>query len=68
MQSPTHALLYQHGELQFDLDISEPRNLVHVLQTFFAYQEENIAAWHTAVAEFRETVPELGEKLTGLIA
>ena len=67
VQSPTHALLYQHGQLQLDLDISEPRNLVHVLQSFFAYQEENISAWHTAVAEFRETVPELGEKLTGLI-
>ena len=67
IQSPTHALLYQHGQLQLDLDISEPRNLVHVLQTFFGYQEENIAAWHTAVAEFRETVPELGEKLTVLI-
>ena len=66
-QSPTHALLYQHGQLQLDLDITEPRNLVHVLQTFFAYQEENISAWHTAVAEFRETVPELGEKLTALI-
>ena len=67
VQSPTHALLYQHGELQLDLDISEPRNLVNVLETFFAYQEENIAAWHTAVSEFRETVPELGEKLTALI-
>ena len=66
-QSPTHALLYQHGQLQLDLDITEPRNLVHVLQTFFAYQEENISVWHTAVAEFRETVPELGEKLTALI-
>ena len=67
VQSPTHALLYQHGQLQLDLDITEPRNLVHVLQTFFAYQEENIAAWHTAVAEFKETVPELGEKLAALI-
>ena len=67
VQSPTHALLYQHGQLQLDLDITEPRNLVHVLQTFFAYQEENISAWHTAVAEFRETVPELGEKLAALI-
>ena len=66
-QSPTHALLYQHDELQLDLDITEPRNLVNVLETFFAYQEENIAAWHTAVSEFRETVPELGEKLTALI-
>ena len=67
IQSPTHALLYQHGRLQLDLDITEPRNLVHVLQTFFAYQEENISAWHTAVSEFRETVPELGEKLAALI-
>ena len=67
VQSPTHALLYQHGELQLDLDISEPRNLVHVLQTFFAYQEENIAAWHIAISEFRETVPELGGRLAALI-
>ncbi|MYH81843.1 N-6 DNA methylase, partial [Candidatus Poribacteria bacterium] len=67
VQSPTHALLYQHGQLQLDLDITNPRNLVHVLETFFAYQEENIAAWHTAVAEFREIVPELGEKLAALI-
>ncbi len=67
VQSPTHALLYQHGQLQLDLDITEPRNLVHVLQTFFAYQEENISAWHTAVAEFKETVPALGEKLAALI-
>ena len=66
-QSPTHARLYQHGQLQLDLDITEPRNLVNVLQTFFAYQEENISAWHTAVSEFKETVPELGEKLATLI-
>ncbi|RKU29934.1 DNA helicase [Candidatus Poribacteria bacterium] len=67
VQSPTHALLYQHGQLQLDLDITEPRNLVNVLQTFFAYQEENISAWHTAVSEFKETVPELGEQLAALI-
>ena len=67
IQSPTHALLYQHGVLQLDLDITEPRNLVRVLQGFFAYQEENIAAWNTAVAEFRDKVPELGEELATLI-
>lgn len=58
IQSPTHALLYQHGELQLDLDLTEPRNPVRVLQGFFAYQEENISAWHTAVSEFKDTVPE----------
>ncbi|MCY3739633.1 MAG: N-6 DNA methylase [Candidatus Poribacteria bacterium] len=67
IQSPTHALLYQHGQLQLDLDITEPRNLVHVLQTFFTYQEENISAWHTAVSDFKDTVPELGDKLAALI-
>ena len=67
LQSPTHALLYQNGQLQLDVDITDPKNLVHVLQTFFAYQEENISAWHGAVAEFREIVPELGEKLAELI-
>ena len=49
------------------MDITEPQNLVRVLQGFFAYQEENIAAWHTAVSDFREIVPELGEQLTELI-
>ncbi|RKU11059.1 DNA helicase [Candidatus Poribacteria bacterium] len=66
-QSPTHALLYQNGQLRLDLDIAEPKNLVQVLQNFFMYQEENISAWHAAVAEFREIVPELGEKLAALI-
>ena len=67
VQSPTHALLYQRGQLHLDLDITEPTNLVRMLQTFFGYQEENISAWHTAVAEFRETVPQLGEQLAALI-
>ena len=67
IQSPTHALLYQHGQLQLDLDITEPRNLIQVLQTFFTYQEENISAWHSAVADFKDTVPELGDKLAVLI-
>ena len=67
VQSPTHALLYQRGQLHLDLDITEPTNLVRMLQTFFGYQEENISAWHTAVAEFREKVPQLGEQLAVLI-
>ena len=67
IQSPTHALLYQHGRLQLDLDITEPRNLVHVLQAFFTYQEENISAWYSAVADFKEMVPELGGELAARI-
>ncbi len=67
VQSPTRALLYQDGQLQLDADITDPRNLVQVLQTFFTYQEANIAAWHTAVADFKAAVPALGAKLAALI-
>ena len=67
LQSPTHALLYQHDELQLDLDLTEPRNLVQVLESFFAYQAENISAWHAAVSEFKEMVPDLGKQLAELI-
>ena len=67
LQSPTHALLYQHDELQLDLDLTDPRNLVQVLESFFAYQAENISAWHAAVAEFKEMVPDLGKQLAELI-
>lgn len=67
LQSPTHALLYQHDELQLDLDLTDPRNLVQVLESFFAYQAENISAWHAAVAEFKEMVPDLGKQLVELI-
>ena len=66
VQSPTHALLYQHGQLQLDLDITEPRNLVHVLQTFFAYQEENIAAWHIAVAGIPRDSARTRRKVNGI--
>ncbi len=60
IQSPTHALLYQNGTLRLDVDVSEPENLIHLLDTFFGYQEENIADWYAAVEEFKEKVPVLG--------
>ena len=60
IQSPTHALLYQNGTLRLDVDVSDPENLIHLLDTFFGYQEENIADWYAAVEEFKEKVPVLG--------
>ena len=66
-QSPERALLYQDGQLVLDVDITDRRNIVLLLQTFFAYQEDSVSAWHTAVADFKETVPELGAKLAVLI-
>ena len=60
IQSPTRALLYQNGHLRLDNDLTDPKNLINLLNTFFAYQEENIVDWYAAVEEFREKVPVLG--------
>ena len=60
IQSPTRALLYQNAHLRLDRDLTDPKNLIELLNTFFAYQEENIVDWYAAVEEFREKVPVLG--------
>ena len=66
-QTPHRAILYQNGALVLDLDITDPRNLIQLLETFFAYTEENLAEWDAAVTTFQETIPELGAKLETLI-
>ena len=60
VQSPIRALLYQNGHLRLDHDLTDPKNLIDLLNTFFAYQAENIVDWYAAVEEFREKVPVLG--------
>ena len=60
IQSPTRALLYQNGHLRLDHDLTDPSNLINLLNTFFGYQEENIVDWYAAVEEFKEKVPVLG--------
>ena len=66
-QTPHRAILYQNGALVLDLDITDRQNLIHLLQTFFAYTEENLAEWDAAVNTFQDTIPELGAKLETLI-
>ena len=60
IQSPTRALLYQNGHLRSDVDLTDPNDLINLLNTFFAYREENIVDWYAAVEEFKEKVPVLG--------
>ena len=60
IQSPTRALLYQNGHLRLDVDLTDPSNLINLLNTFFAYRAENIVDWYAAVEEFKEKVPVLG--------
>ena len=66
-QTPHRAILYQNGALALDVDITEPRDLIQLLETFFAYTEENLAEWDAAVNTFQDTIPQLGAKLEALI-
>ncbi len=66
-QTPERAILYQNGREVLDADITERETLVSVLETFFAYERENAAEWHAAVAEFKTKVPELKREVEALI-
>ena len=61
------ALLYQNGHLRLDVDLTDPKNLIDLLNTFFTYREENIVDWYAAVDEFKEKVPVLGRGVASLI-
>ena len=61
IQSPTRALLYQNDHLRLDVDLTDPSNLINLLNTFFAYREEDITDWYAAVEAFKEKVPVLGQ-------
>ena len=68
IQSPTRALLYQNDHPRLDVDLTNPSNLINLLNTFFAYREEDITDWYAAVEEFKEKVPVLGQGVANRIA
>ncbi len=66
-QAPERAMLYQNGRLVADEDISQPENLVEILRLFCEYRPPAYEQWETAVAEFKEQVPQLAQSLLELI-
>ena len=62
-QTPQRAILYQNGHEVMDIDITEPANLIRVLQFLFAYAPPELENWQTAVTDFREHVPDLASEL-----
>ena len=66
-QNPQRGILYQNGEMVFDVDITEPPRLIDALQSLFAAPPAALENWHAAVAEFKEKVPALGRRLAELI-
>ncbi len=66
-QNPQRVILYQNGQVALDLDITAPANLISALQYLFSYVPPALDNWQTAVADFREHVPDLANKLKELI-
>ena len=66
-QTPERAIVYQNGNETLDLNITEPTHLISALQHLFAYTPPALDNWQTAVADFREHVPDLASKLKELI-
>ena len=66
-QTPQRIILYQNGQVALDLDITEPARLIAALQHLFAYVPPALDNWQTAVADFREHVPDLANRLKELI-
>ncbi len=66
-QEPGRAMLYQNGRLVADEDITQPDNLVEILRLFCEYRPPAYEQWETAVAEFKDQVPQLAQSLLELI-
>ena len=66
-QTPQRAILYQNDRRVIDADLTDPKQLIETLQTFFAHRPQEIAEWEGAVAQFKDIVPDIGNGLAELI-
>jgi predicted helicase len=66
-QSPERAILYQNKQLALDVDITQPQNLVAVLELFFEYVPPAFEQWNQAVEEFKLRIPEYAGSALGII-
>ncbi len=66
-QIPKRAILWQNKQQVLDADLTDARQLIEAVETFFDYRPEEQVEWETAVAEFKEVVPVLGDGLAKLI-
>ena len=66
-QNPQRVILYQNGQVALDVKIDKPAQLIAALQYLFSYVPPALDNWQTAVADFREHVPDLASKLKELI-
>ena len=62
-QNPQRAILWQNEQKVLDADLTDPTQLIEVLEAFFSYHTEDDDEWERAVVEFSDKVPALGKGL-----
>ncbi|MBZ5648685.1 MAG: N-6 DNA methylase [Acidobacteriia bacterium] len=67
-QAPERAILYQSGIRQgLNEDISDAKNLVELLKTFFEWERPHHEEWEAAVKDFKAQLPTIAEAAKELI-
>ncbi len=66
-QTPHRAILWQNDQQVRDADLTDPTQLIKILNTFFAYRPPAYTEWEEAVAQFKDRVPDIGNGLADLI-
>ncbi len=66
-QTPHRAILWQNAQPVLDADLTNSKDLIGTLETFFSHHAPEYTDWEEAVAHFKTVVPELGESLANLI-
>jgi predicted helicase len=57
------AILYQNNKPVLEADLTRPKELTSVLDSFFHYAEPDIATFEHAVDDFKESIPDLAQGL-----
>ena len=66
-QTPKRAILWQNDQSVLDADLTDATQLIETLETFFSHRPQAYVEWETAVTQFKDKVPALGEGLAELI-
>ena len=66
-QTPHRAILWQNNQCVLDTDLTDATQLIETLETFFSHRPQAYVEWETAVTQFKDRVPALGNGLAELI-
>ncbi len=57
------AILYQNNKQVLEVDLTQPKELINVLDQLFHYAAPDIASFEKAIQDFKESIPDLAQGL-----